>query len=257
MNMNEIARAVAPAARLQGVVKHHALGNTVVQALRGVDLELASGAFVVVRGPSGSGKSTLLSLLGCLDTPTQGQIEIAGHDVGRLNDHERTDFRARHIGFVFQDFKLVSVLNVLENVEVPLQLSEPDPVVRRARALKALADVGLADLSKRRPAELSGGQRQRVAVARALVKHPALVLADEPTANLDRQTGTELIALMRGMQRASGTTFVFSSHDPQLIDDADTQVLLEDGRVTQRLERSAGRALYTLETSTLASGACA
>ena len=217
------------AASLRGASKIYQLGKIEVPALRGVDIDFEAGSFSVVRGPSGSGKSTLLNLLGCVDTPTSGSVEIAGHQVGNMSDRELTAFRARHIGFVFQNFNLIPVLTVLENIEYPLQLTRPDRSERRALAESALASVGLSTLAGRRPSELSGGQRQRVAVARALVKQPALVLADEPTANLDQRTGAELIALMRRIQRDSGTTFIFSSHDPQLISDADRQVWIEDG----------------------------
>ncbi|MCW5667480.1 MAG: ABC transporter ATP-binding protein [Piscinibacter sp.] len=217
------------AARLRGVVKDYGRGAAAVQALRGIDLDIEPGSFTVVRGRSGSGKSTLLNLLGCIDTASAGTVRILGEDTAALDDAQRTRLRATRIGFVFQSFSLVPVLSALENVEYPLQLCEPDARMRRERARAALAAVGLADQAQRRPGELSGGQRQRVAVARALVKQPALVLADEPTANLDSGTGAALIALMRRMQRDSGTTFVLSSHDPQLIADADRCVDLADG----------------------------
>jgi putative ABC transport system ATP-binding protein len=230
-HVNESAVAQAVAARVVGVRKNYVLGTTVVPALRGVDLNLAASSFSVILGPSGSGKSTLLHLLGCIDVATNGTIEIAGHDVGSMSDAQRTSFRAQHIGFVFQSFNLIPVLTVVENVEYPLQLCEPDRRRRRDRAMAALESVGLAALHARVPAELSGGQRQRVAVARALVKKPKLLLADEPTANLDRRAGADLIALMRSMQRTSGTTFLVSSHDPQMIEDADNKIRIEDGLI--------------------------
>jgi putative ABC transport system ATP-binding protein len=217
------------AARLRGVVKEYGSGAAAVPALRGIDLDIEPGSFTVVRGRSGSGKSTLLNLLGCIDTASSGSVSILGEDTAALNDRERTLLRATRIGFVFQSFSLLPVLSALENVEYPLQLCEPHARRRRERARHALASVGLSEHERRRPGELSGGQRQRVAVARALVKQPALVLADEPTANLDSATGADLIALMRRMQRDSGTTFVLSSHDPQLIADADRCVDLADG----------------------------
>jgi putative ABC transport system ATP-binding protein len=221
-----------------GVHKDYPLGRTVVAALRGIDARFPAGSFTVIGGPSGSGKSTLLNLLGCLDSPGSGIVSIAGTNVGSLNDAQRTEFRARHIGFVFQNFNLLPVLTVQENVEYPLQLTLADAGERKRRAEAALASVGLAGMGGRRPSELSGGQRQRVAVARALVRQPALVLADEPTANLDQRTGAELIALMHAMQRDSGTTFILSSHDPQLIRDADRQIWIEDGRVVHTSEGS-------------------
>lgn len=219
------------AARLMGVEKDYQLGSTKVHALRCVDVGFPIGSFTVIRGPSGSGKSSILNLLGCLDTPTSGKVEIAGHDVTRMDDKQRTQFRAQHIGFVFQNFNLIPVLSVLENVEYPLQLTVSDAGERRRMATDILEAVGLGGMLRRRPSELSGGQRQRVAIARALVKRPALALADEPTANLDQRTGAEIIALMRDLQRSNGTTFIFSSHDLQLIGDADAQVWVEDGQV--------------------------
>jgi putative ABC transport system ATP-binding protein len=222
---------------LADVVKSYRLGSTSVVALRGVSLTVAAGAFVVVRGPSGSGKSTLLNLLGCIDAPDAGCVRLNGIDVSSLPDAQRTAFRATHIGFVFQNFNLVPVLTALENVAYPLQLLTMDAAECRRRARAALDEVGLSGLHDRLPGALSGGQRQRVAVARALVKRPALILADEPTANLDSETGAQLIAVMRGIQRATGCTFIFSSHDPKLIADADQQVLLRDGTIIDVVRR--------------------
>lgn len=219
------------AARLVMVCKDYSLGRTKVRALRGVNVEIPQARFTVIQGPSGSGKSTLLNLLGCLDVPSSGSIFIAGNNIASMSDVERTQFRAEQVGFVFQNFNLIPVLSVLENVEYPLQLCEHSVAKRRRRAQQALEAVGMGGMTARLPAELSGGQRQRVAVARALVKKPVLVLADEPTANLDQKTGADLIALMRQMQRDSGTTFIFSSHDPQLIADADTRIQIVDGQV--------------------------
>lgn len=229
-------------ARFERVTKEYRLDSTTVPALRGIDLSLRAGSFSVILGPSGSGKSTILHLLGCLDRPTSGRIEINGTDVGLLSDRERTQFRADLVGFVFQSFNLLPVLTALENVEYPLQLTLDDRKERRQRAEHMLAAVGLGQKQHRRPAELSGGERQRVAVARAMVKRPALVLADEPTANLDRQTGADLIRLMRAIQREGHTTFVFCSHDPQLIEDADVQIVVEDGRILNLEPRRASSA---------------
>lgn len=241
------ARALAdvvPAAELVQVGKHYALGQTDVTALHGVNLSIEAGSFTVISGPSGSGKTTLLNVLGCLHQPTHGMVYIGGTDVATLPDKALSAFRARHIGFVFQHFNLLPVLSALENVEYPLQLIEPHADVRRERAMEALKSVGLEQLALRRPAELSGGQRQRVAIARALVKQPTLVIADEPTANLDQKTGAELIALMREMQHRSGTTFVFSSHDPQLLADADERVHIVDGRVVEPVTASRAANLH-------------
>ena len=220
-----------PVARLRGVTKRYALGKTSVLALKDIDLDIARGAFTVIAGPSGSGKSTLLHLLGTLDAPDAGTIEIAGQPLAALRDDARAEFRLRRIGFVFQSFNLLPVFTALENVEYPLRLSNPDAVRRRAHATELLAAVGLADKARHRPMELSGGQRQRVAIARALANAPELLLADEPTANLDRQTGTEIIALLRRLQRETGISVVFSSHDPAVLDAADARVFIVDGEV--------------------------
>ncbi len=228
---------------LQDVSKDYMLGNTVVPALRGVTLDVDQGDFLSIAGPSGSGKTTLLNLVGCVDTPTAGTVQVAGHDTSRLHERELTDLRLRTIGFIFQSFNLVSVLSVFQNVEFPLllqgNLSKED---RRKRVLDLLEAVGLSEHTRHRPSELSGGQRQRVAIARALVARPKLVLADEPTANLDSRTGGNIIDLMREMNRKDGTTFVFSTHDPKVMSHANALVRIEDGRITAREAVGAARA---------------
>jgi putative ABC transport system ATP-binding protein len=220
--------------RVSNVTKDYALGRTTVRALRGVDLAVEPGELITVAGPSGSGKSTLLNLIGCLDHPTSGRVMIGDEDVATLGDDALSDLRAEKIGFIFQTFNLIPVLSALENVEFPL-------FVRRAargragsvreRARQALAEVGLADFARHRPDELSGGQRQRVAIARALVTDPVIVLADEPTANLDSATGDAIIELMQQINRRDGTTFIFSTHDPKIMARAQRVVRLADGRI--------------------------
>lgn len=218
-------------ARLEQVRKHYRLGTTTVKALDGIDLDLPQGRFIVIAGPSGSGKSTLLHLLGALDTPDSGRIELAGQAVATLSDNALTDFRARSIGFVFQSFNLLPVLTALENVEYPMQLLKQPTAAQRETAMSLLQQVGLADQAHHRPAQLSGGQRQRVAIARALANAPKIVLADEPTANLDRATGAAIIALLRRLQRDTRTSVVLSSHDPAVIDAADEVIHIVDGRI--------------------------
>jgi putative ABC transport system ATP-binding protein len=218
--------------QIQSVSKRYQLGSVPVLALVDASASIRPNRFTVISGPSGSGKSTLLNLIGSLDVPDSGHIRVGAHDLSSLTDDQRSEFRARRIGFVFQSFNLISVLSALENVEYPLRLTQSSKAQSRARATELLAAVGLADKGHHLPSQLSGGQRQRVAIARALVNQPALVLADEPTANLDRATGAEIIALMRRMQRDTGTTFVFSSHDPALMDVADDRIHIVDGRVT-------------------------
>ena len=207
------------------------LGRTLVPALRDVSLAVEPGEFMAVAGPSGSGKSTLLNLIGCLDHPTSGRVLIGGTDVAKLPDDTLSDLRARTLGFIFQTFNLIPVLSALENGEFPL-LFQGANHTGRERALRALEEVGLAQFARHRPDELSGGQRQRVAVARALVTDPAIVLADEPTANLDSATGEAIIDLMLEINRRDGTTFVFSTHDPKVMSHAHRVVRLQDGRVT-------------------------
>ena len=221
--------------RVVDVAKDYPLGRTIVPALRGVSLEVEPGEFLAVAGPSGSGKSTLLNLIGCLDHPTSGRVLIGEQDVARLDDDTLSDLRAEKIGFIFQTFNLIPVLSALENVEFPLLFRSAAGTrgreKPRPRALRALDEVGLAAFARHRPDELSGGQRQRVAVARALVTDPVIVLADEPTANLDSATGEAVIALMEGINRSDGTTFIFSTHDPQVMGRAHRVVRLADGKI--------------------------
>jgi putative ABC transport system ATP-binding protein len=224
---------------IENVAKTYHLDRVAVPALRDVNLRIRPHCFTVLSGASGSGKTTLLNLIGCLDRPDGGTITVAGQRVAALSDDALADFRLRHIGFVFQSFNLLPVLTAYENVEYPLLLARSPAPQRRARVQELLDAVGLSDHARHWPGQLSGGQRQRVAIARALATAPELVLADEPTANLDSQTGASIIALMRGMQRDSRATFVFSSHDPQVLAEADDAVVLQDGRIL-RVERRAG-----------------
>jgi putative ABC transport system ATP-binding protein len=215
---------------VKDVSKTYRLGKVTVPALAGVSLVVKAGEFLAVAGPSGSGKTTLLNLIGCLDTPTSGEVAIDGQAINGLSPGRRADLRARKLGFVFQTFNLIPVLTAWENVEYPLLLQRGrGDVAARVRA--ALEHVGLADRARHRPPELSGGQQQRVAIARALVTEPALVLADEPTANLDSRTGHEIVELMRRLNRERGTTFVFSTHDPRIVNAADRVLEICDGRL--------------------------
>jgi putative ABC transport system ATP-binding protein len=220
------------AAQLSDVHKTYHVGDLEVPAVRGVSLEIESGAFLSIAGPSGSGKTTILNLLGALDTPTSGTIRIGDRETGGLTPKMLADFRNTHLGFVFQTFNLIPVLTVQENVELPLQLHGiAEKEKRISRIQRILNEVGLGDLADRRPNELSGGQQQRVAIARALVKDPTLVLADEPTANLDSTTAGEIMALMMAMNEKHGTTFIFSTHDPLVMDHASRLVRLRDGQI--------------------------
>ncbi len=218
-----------PVVRLTHVEKTYKAEAIEVAALRGIDLEISPNRFSMLIGASGSGKTTLLNLIGCIDTPTRGTVEVAGQQIGTLSDDALAEFRARNIGFIFQNFSLVPVLSAYENVEYPLLLVGMPAAERRDRTLAMLEAVGLAKQAKQRPNELSGGQRQRVAIARALVKGPQIVLADEPTANLDSATGAAIIDLMRRVQAESNTTFIFATHDPHLMSHADQIVTIRDG----------------------------
>ncbi len=226
---------------LNGVARIYHLDAVDVPALVDIDLTIRSDCFTVICGPSGSGKTTLLNLIGCIDRPDRGEIIVADEAVQRLSDNALSDFRARHVGFVFQNFNLLPVLTVYENVEYPLLLAGVRAPERRRRVTALLEAVGLATRARHVPGQLSGGQRQRVAIARALAPSPRLVLADEPTANLDSHTGAAIIDLMRQMQRERHVSFVFSSHDAQVLAAAADAVFIHDGRI-ERVERRAGDA---------------
>ena len=218
---------------LARVVKDYPLGKVSVRALDGVDLSIERGEFTAIAGPSGSGKTTLLNLIGCVDVPTSGTVRIDGEDTSRLSEKELTQLRLTRLGFIFQTFNLVPVLTLFQNVELPLLLRGGLSGRERVQRVdEILHRVGLETHTKHRPSELSGGQRQRVAIARALVTRPRIVLADEPTANLDTKTGATIIELMRELNHEEHTTFVFSTHDARVMDRADRLILLEDGRVT-------------------------
>ncbi len=211
-----------------------------VRALQGVSFGIEARSFVAFVGPSGSGKTTLLNLIGCLDRPTGGQIEVAGVDVSQLERQRAAAFRGEHIGFIFQNFNLIPVLTAFENVEYPLVMVQDWPVAERhERVLKILKAVGMLEQKNQLPEQLSGGQKQRVAIARALVTRPKLVLADEPTANLDHETAYMILRLMKAMRDDFGTTFIFSTHDTRIIGEAELIYTLEDGRLVQHEERRA------------------
>jgi len=220
--------------RLDGISKTYQAGAVAVRALRSITLQIPADRFSVIIGASGSGKTTLLNLIGCIDRPNSGSIEVCGENVAALGDDALTDFRARNIGFIFQTFSLVPVLSAYENVEYPLLLVGMQVSERRRRTLAMLEAVGLTPQAHQRPNELSGGQKQRVAIARALVKGPQIVLADEPTANLDSATGASIIELMRHVQVESHTTFIFATHDPQLMAHADEIFAIRDGEIIER-----------------------
>jgi len=217
--------------RVRGVTRIYRQGELEVPALRGVDLDLAEGEFTAMAGPSGSGKTTLLNMIGALDSPTEGTVTVAGHHAGTLDRGEAADFRLDHVGFIFQAYNLVPVLTAYENAEFTLLLRGVPREERRERVEGLLERVGLADMMDRRPPELSGGQQQRVAIVRALATHPDIVLADEPTANLDSGTSGELLDLMQELNRKLETTFLFSTHDETVIERARRVVRLLDGRV--------------------------
>jgi putative ABC transport system ATP-binding protein len=220
---------------VENVSKIYKLGKTEVPALRGVSLQIDQGEFLAVAGPSGSGKTTLLNLVGCVDTPTAGKVVVDGKDTTALSERELTRLRLHSIGFIFQSFNLVAVLSLFQNVEFPLLLQGGLSRKERADRVNGLLDaVGLRDHARHRPSELSGGQRQRVAVARALVGKPRLVLADEPTANLDSQTGANIIDLMRELNRKDGTTFLFSTHDQKVLSHANAVIRIADGQLQGR-----------------------
>jgi len=221
--------------KLQNIKKTYQSGEVSVEALKGIDLEIGQGSFTSLIGPSGSGKTTLLNLLGCLDKPTSGNIMIDGVEVNRLNRKEAAEFRGINLGFIFQNFNLIQVLTVYENVEYPLIMVQDIPAAeRKERILDLLAKVGMLEQKDKYPGQISGGQKQRAAVARALVTNPKLVLADEPTANLDHQNAFKVIEIMHEMKKIFKTTFIFATHDPKIVGEAEVIYTLEDGLVIGR-----------------------
>jgi len=220
-----------PVALLTKVEKTYYMDSVSVPVIKGVDVLVRPACFTVLLGPSGSGKTTLLNMFGCIDKPDAGEVMVAGCKVGELSDDDLSDFRAKNIGFIFQNFNLLPVLSAYENIEYPLLLTGATAKTRADRVPKLLEAVGLADKAHHLPGQLSGGQRQRVAIARALVRKPKLVIADEPTANLDSETGASILALMRRMVDRFKISFIFSSHDSDVIDAADDTIFLKDGRI--------------------------
>jgi len=218
---------------LQDVTRVYRIGEVETRALRGVTLTVEEGEFTAIVGPSGSGKTTLLQLLGCLDKPTNGTVRVKGQDVTRLNANQRADLRKGTIGFVFQFFALIPGLTAYENVELPLLLMGKSGKERKERVTELLAAVGLSDRAHHRPDQMSGGEQQRVAIARALATHPVLVLADEPTANLDTENGRQVMEIMQRLNQETGTTFLFATHDPRVIPFARRVVTLRDGKVSE------------------------
>jgi len=216
--------------RAKGLVKTYQTGDVEVRAVRGVDFTIEASSFVAFVGPSGSGKSTVLNMIGCLDRPTAGTLSVLDTDISTLDRYSGAVFRGDNIGFVFQDFNLIPILTAFENVEYPLLMVQNWPAEkRRKRVMELLDAVGMGEMANKRPDQLSGGQKQRVAVARALVTHAKMVLADEPTANLDHETALRIIALMKQMRDEFGSTFIFSTHDPKVMHEAEVIFTLEDG----------------------------
>jgi putative ABC transport system ATP-binding protein len=218
-------------AKIENVTRVFKIGKVETQALRGVNLGIESGEFTSLVGPSGSGKTTLLQMIGCLDQPSTGRILINGQDVSRLDRNQRADMRRGTLGFIFQFFALIPTLNAFENIEMPLLLTNMPAAERRKRVNQLLEAVGLTDRANNRPDQMSGGQQQRVAIARALATKPALILADEPTANLDTANGEQVMEIMTRLNRETGVTFVFATHDPRVIKYARRVVTLRDGLI--------------------------
>ena len=226
-----------PIVETQALTRQYKQGQVTVDALRGVDLAIEPGEFTALMGPSGSGKTTLLNIIGGLDSPSGGSVKVDGREMGGMSKAERSRLRLERLGFVFQAYNLIPVLTARENAEFVLLLRGMPEAERRRKVSEVLAAVGLAGMEDRRPGELSGGQQQRVAVARAIAGEPALVLADEPTANLDSRTGEALIETMRQLNKERGVTFVFATHDPKVMEGARRVVRLVDGRIEQDVRR--------------------
>jgi putative ABC transport system ATP-binding protein len=223
---------------LQDVSRIYKIGEVETAALRGVNLTIDEGEFTAIVGPSGSGKTTMLQLMGCLDRPTGGRVHINGQDVSRLNANKRADLRKGTIGFVFQFFALIPGLTAFENIELPLLLAGTKKAVRRERANQLLQAVGLTERARHRPDQMSGGEQQRVAIARALAVDPVLVLADEPTANLDTENGRQIMDLMLRLNEETGTTFIFATHDPRVFPFARRVVEVRDGKVAENSQHA-------------------
>jgi len=217
--------------KIENVTRVYKIGKVETQALRGVNLSIGSGEFTALVGPSGSGKTTLLQMIGCLDQPSSGHVLISGKDVTTLNRNQRADMRRGTIGFIFQFFALIPTLTAYENVEMPLLLNGHSPKERHERVMDLLKAVDLTERANNRPDQLSGGQQQRVAIARALAPKPTLILADEPTANLDTANGKQVMDIMKRLNKETGVTFVFATHDPRVISYADRIVTLNDGLI--------------------------
>ena len=226
--------------RIENVTRIYKVGDVETQALRGVNLSIESGEFTALVGPSGSGKTTLLQLIGCLDQPTSGHVVINGKDVSKLNRNQRADMRRGTIGFIFQFFALIPTLTAYENVEMPLLLNGHNPAERRSRVMELLEAVQLTDHAHYRPDQLSGGQQQRVAIARALASKPVLILADEPTANLDTANGKQVMEIMTRLNRETEVTFIFATHDPRVIQYARRVITLQDGLIVDDQTLEAG-----------------
>ena len=224
--------------KLENVTRYYQVGEFETPALRGVDLVIEDGEFSAVVGPSGSGKTTLLQMMGCLDRPTGGRIFIKGQDVTQFNANQRADLRKGTIGFIFQFFALIPGLTAYENVEMPLLLSGAKPGDRRDRVTELIEAVGLTDRSHHRPDQMSGGEQQRVAIARALSTRPAVVLADEPTANLDGDTGKQVMEIMERLNDETGTTFFFATHDPRVLPFVHRTIVLRDGLISENSKGS-------------------
>lgn len=224
--------------KIENVARVYQIGKVETQALRGVNLSIENGEFTALVGPSGSGKTTLLQMIGCLDQPTSGRVIINNKDVTTLNRNQRADMRRGTIGFIFQFFALIPTLTAYENVEMPLLLNGHTPKERKERVMELLKAVDLADRANNRPDQLSGGQQQRVAVARALAPKPTLILADEPTANLDTENGKQVMEIMQRLNKETGVTFVFATHDPRVINYAKRVVTLRDGLIVENNDAS-------------------
>lgn len=222
---------------IKDLYKDYKIGKVVFPALQGINLKIEQGEFTAIAGPSGSGKTTLLNIIGCLDTPTKGDVFINGTSTSKLSSREKSEFRKQELGFVFQTFNLIPVLSSYENVEMPLLLLNMPPEEKKNKIISILKEVGLGEFIHRRPNEMSGGQQQRVAVARALVKTPRIVLADEPTANLDSATGKEILELMHELNKKFKTTFIFSTHDQLVMDFAERLIYLRDGKVASEKQK--------------------